>query len=113
MAEEEKKKPRAERMYGKGPRIVDAEPEKGPAKRDEGPKGEVDTGTDGVPTDRETPDDGSAMRDAHMQELKDANTRHEKERRDMNARHEQELRSIHHRHGRERGKSEGRSGTEK
>jgi hypothetical protein len=114
---------RAEKMYGKGSKIVpeEAPEQEKPAARDA--KATAGSPEKSVASPKETahePDVSGmvALDDVRMREVKDMHTRHEKDRRDMHTRHESEHASMLKRHGSgaqgDKGKSEskGKSGTE-
>src|SRR5262245_33898320 len=95
MAAEPKSTP-AGRMYGRGPKIdaereppggaagggAAAEPKEAPRqeKKDEGPKGDVMAGTDGIPTHHhEQSGERAALHHRHVAEHHDMHHRHERE----------------------------------
>ena len=114
---------RAEKMYGKGAKIVPAD---GASKEEAGAVKDVKATagspakTQASPKETEHSPDASGMislDDLHGRELKEMHGRHEKERRDMHTRHEGEHSAMAKRHGKDSGdkkapENKGKSGTE-
>lgn len=130
MAEEDKKKPRAERMYGKSPRIEKEKAEKGSEaghdrslKAVDGPKAETREAVSDAEATAGTPEkaelgpkeesvgmagaaDAMPVAHVHEREISEMHKRHERERRDMHTRHEQEHKEVRARHDRELGRGD-------